>query len=308
MTQEQPLAVGFSDLRGFTSYTAERGDHEAFQLVQTFTELVARQVDQHGGRLLKTYGDGVMMSFEDVEEALACGAAMQEAVSGYNEAHEDAPLSAGIGLTWGTAICTGDDLFGHSVNFAKRLADVAKGGQVVVSSSVCDRTQHRDDLCFRDLGEREIKGLGTHRLYEYVWRAEVANLCLADDSLNLSLTEDDKLVLEFAKPLGEKLSAMHEKLEPQEGEAPLVAALKRRVADNLMRRIPKWLDAAERLAGLGIEHDLEDIDAAIDKGDLIVSLPTGGKLRIGKGNVDQEEARRFLTKLQSLKGSAPETK
>jgi hypothetical protein len=87
-----------------------------------------------------------------------------------------------------------------------------------------------------------------------------------------------------------------------------VAALKRRVADNLMRRIPKWLDAAERLAGLGIEHDLEDIDAAIHEGDLIVTLPTGGKLRIGKGNVDQEEARRFLTKLQSLKGSAPETK
>ena len=303
---EQPLAVGFSDLRGFSSYTAERGDREAFRLVSLFTDLIEEHVSDGGGSVLKTYGDGVMTSYESAEAALGCAKAMQEALSKYNEAHEKEPLSAGIGISWGSVLHTGDDVFGHSVNFAKRLADLAKGGQVIVSSSLCDRASVGGAYCLRDLGEHEIKDLGSHQLFELVWRDEVANLCLSDDSLNVVLTEDDKLVLEFAKPIGERLeSAQRKLLEEADSEGRgAVAALRRQVARRLSRTLPRWIDSFETSAGLGIEHHLDKVHATLDRGKLAIRLPTGKKLTLDAGQVDLGQAKRFIEKLQALKSAA----
>ena len=136
MSSEGPFAIQFSDLREFTAMTAERGDEEAFRLVRAFVELVEQRVSGHDGRVLKTYGDGVMTSFEDAAHAVECSIEMQDTLCSEYCHGEEAALSAGIGLTWGKAIRTDDDLFGSSVNLAKRIADVAKGGQIIVSSSV----------------------------------------------------------------------------------------------------------------------------------------------------------------------------
>jgi len=304
---EQPLAIGFSDLRGFSSYTAERGDREAFRLARRFSDLVERQVSEGGGSVLKTYGDGVMTTHESAEVALHCAAAMQEALSAYNAEHEDEPLSAGIGISWGSVLHTGDDVFGHSVNLAKRLADVAKGGQVIVSSSVCELTDSVNGFCLRDLGDHEIKGLGTHRLYEFVWRDEVANLCLVDNSLNVVLTEDDKLVLEFAKSVEERLRHAQQTLlaEAQSDAAGPVAALRKKVAKSLSRRLPKWIDAFQENAGLGVEHRLADVEATLKDGTLEIQLPTGRKVTAGSNLIDPGQAERFIEKLSALKAKPP---
>ncbi len=301
MPGDRPLAIGFSDLRGFSKYTAERGDEAALQVARTFTGLVEEQVSRHHGRLLKTYGDGVMTSFEDAESAVACSAGMQSALSAFNEQDRGDAVCAGIGLTWGPAIRTVDDLFGHSVNLAKRLADVAKGCQVVVDRSIVDQTRHRPDLAFRDLGDRDLKGVGSHRLYEFLWRGEVEKLSLSDDSLDLVLTEDRKLVLEFAKPPEQTLEAIRAKLEaPEEDQGP-AATLKRRIAERLTRELPKWLSSLERYGG-GLEHHLEEIDAEFRNGELRIVLPDGRSLRFGRGQIRDVEVRRFLDRLASLRG------
>ncbi|MFC2077721.1 adenylate/guanylate cyclase domain-containing protein [Candidatus Bipolaricaulota bacterium] len=303
---EQPLAIGFSDLRGFSLYTAERGDRQAFRLASRFSDLVERQVSEGGGVVLKTYGDGVMTSYERASDALQCATAMQEALSRYNESHEEEPLSAGIGLSWGSVIHTGDDVFGHSVNLAKRLADVAKGGQVIVSSSVCERTGTGEGFCLRDLGDHEIKDLGTHQLFELVWREEVANLCLSDDSLNVVLTEDDKLVLEFAKSIEEKLQFAQEKLLEEAGSegGGAVALLRRQVASRLSKTLPRWIDSFQASAGLGEEHRLDQVKATLNRGRLTIQLPTGKKLRFDGHQVDIGQAERFIEKLRVLKGES----
>jgi class 3 adenylate cyclase len=304
---EHPLAIGFSDLRGFSSYTAERGDRDAFRLASCFADLVSRHVSEGGGAVLKTYGDGVMTSYESAEGALQCASAMQEALSAYNESHEDEPLSAGIGLSWGTVIRTDDDVFGHSVNLAKRLADIAKGGQVVVSTSLCDQIDAEGRFCLRDLGDHEIKDLGDHRLFELVWREEVANLCLSDDSLNVVLTEDDKLVLEFAKSIEEKLQFAQEKLLEEAGSegSSAVASLRRQVAQRLSKTLPRWIDSFQTSAGLGVEHRLDQVEATLNRGRLTIQLPTGKKLRFDGRQVDLGQAERFLEKLRALKAGPP---
>ena len=300
---EQPLAIGFSDLRGFSSYTAERGDRDAFRLVSRFVDLVSRNVGAVGGVVLKTYGDGVMTSYNTVDGALRCAAAMQEALSTYNESHKEEPLSAGIGLSWGMVIHTGDDVFGHSVNLAKRLADIAKGGQVILSPSICEHTNDQDEFCLRDLGEHEIKDLGTHQLHELVWREEVANLCLTDDSLNVVLTEDDKLVLEFAKSVEAKLEQAQRKLlaEADSEDRGAVAALRRKVAQRLSRALPRWMDSYQARAGVGIEHDLNEVQADLSRGTLTIKLPGGKKLALDGRQIDLDQAKRFIEKLNALR-------
>jgi len=297
----EPLAVGFSDLRGFSSFTAQRGDEAALEVARVLQRLVEEQVAQNGGRLLKTYGDGVMTSFGDAESAIACSAGTQEALSAYNETRGDDAACAGIGLTWGPAIRTGDDLFGNSVNLAKRLADAAKGCQIVVDGSIVEQTRHRADLHFRDLGERDLKGLGPRRLYEFVWRDEVEKLSLADDSLDLVLTEDHKLVLQFAKPLEDTLEVIRAQLEPAEGERGPVAALKRRLANRLTKDLPKWISTLQRYGG-GLEQRLDEVEAEFRDGELRIQLPDGRGLAFGRGQIPAADARRFLERLASLRG------
>jgi len=300
---EQPLAIGFSDLRGFSAYTAERGDREAFRLVRRFNDLVETHVLGAGGHVLKTYGDGVMTTFDDVHRALQCSSEMQKELSLYNEKNEDEPMSAGIGLSWGTVIRTEDDVFGHSVNLAKRLADLAKGGQIIVSSALCDRTEAEQGYCMRSLGEHDVKGLGDYHLYELVWREEVANLCLNDDSLNVVLTDDDKLVLEFAKSIQDKLAIAQEKLlaEASTEGGGAVEKLRRQVARRLSHRLPKWIDSWQARAGLGVEHRLAEVQVTMAKGKLTIKLPSGKKLSLDGKDVDLSQAERFVEKLNGLK-------
>lgn len=304
MADEQPLAIGFGDLRGFTTYTAERGDREALRVAEQFASVVRAELEEHGGRLLKTYGDGVMMSFDDSSSAVRSVADAQRALSEYNEAHPDESLCAGFGLTWGPAIRTGDDLFGHSVNLAKRLADVAKACQIVVSSEVRDAAHEKTNFPFRDLGEKKLKGLGRTHLYEVVWRDEAAVLSLPDDSLDVILTNDRHLVLEFAKPAEEALNAIRAKLDAGADARGPAAFLKRKMVERLARDLPKWVDAAQRFGavGIGIEHRLDEIDATFSNGELKIQLPDGRILAFNRSQIREEDAQRFLAKLESLRG------
>ena len=303
MAEEQSLAIGFGDLRGFTSYTAEHGDQEALRVAERFASLLQSKLDLHGGRLLKTYGDGAMMSFEDPASAVLSAIDVQGALSAYNAEHADDALCAGFGLTWGPALRTGDDLFGHSVNLAKRLADLAKGCQIVVSPEIRSRAPQDAGYTFRDLGEKKIKGLGRSRVYEVVWRDEAAVLSLSDDSLDVILTNDRRLVLEFAKPVEKALETLRAELAAESPGAGPAAFLKRKMAERLARDLPKWADAARRYGRVGItaEHRLDEIEAEYADGQLRIDLPDGRNLTFARGQIREEDARRFLERLSSLR-------
>lgn len=302
MADEQPLAIGFGDLRGFTTYTAERGDREALKVAERFASVVRDELQERGGQLLKTYGDGVMMSFDDPAAAVESAIGVQKSLSAYNESHPAESLCAGFGLTWGPAIRTGDDLFGHSVNLAKRLADLAKGCQIVVSPEIRDRAIDRSVYSYRELGEKKIKGIGRTRVYEVVWRDEAAQLSLSDDSLNVVLTNDQHLVLEFAKPVEAAMEAIRAKLDAKAAPSGPAAFLGRKMAERLVRDLPKWTEAARRYGvGIGVEHRLDEIDAHFVDGELRIRLPDGRTLAFPRGQVREADARRFLGRLAALR-------
>ena len=303
MSEERPLAIQFSDLREFTALTAERGDEEAFRLARSFVDLAASRASKRGGRVLKSYGDGVMSSFDDAIQAVECSVEMQDALCTDFCGPEETSLSAGIGLTWGTAIRTDGDLFGSSVNLAKRIADVAKGGQIVVSSSVAE---HADlaaiGRSFRDLGERPLKGLGEQRLYEVVWREEVATLSTVRDDLGLILTDDNKLVLQFAKPALDEIQEAQEKLARLgEGEEGLGGRIKRAVGKRVARSLPHMVEWAAARAGMGMEHDLTDVEVRFDGDRLVFAIGGEQRFSLDDRNIDHQAARRFVDLLQERK-------
>jgi len=310
MPSEHPIAVQFSDLRGFSSFTAQHGDEKAFQIARQFVDLVGASVEQHGGRLLKTYGDGVMTSFEDPSQAVRCAVAMQETLCDEycGGEDEDPVISAGIGLTWGTAIQTDGDLFGHSVNLAKRLADEAKGGQIVASSSVVDETSASVKYSFREMGSRSLKGVGDHQLYEIIWRPEVARIETADDQMDIILTEDHKVVVELGKSMKEKLEATIRQLETgagDEGPSGLARFVKDKLAKRLAKSLPTWIDWAQTRSGLGIEHAVQDVNAEIVDGKLTLVLgPKMKRLAFNPKDIDPAAAQAFVERLEKMKALA----
>lgn len=309
MSSSQPIAVQFSDLRGFSSFTAQHGDEKAFRIARQFVDLVGTSVEQHDGRLLKTYGDGVMTSFEDPSQALQCAVSMQEALSReYRGGDDGLVISAGIGLTWGSVIQTDGDLFGHSVNLAKRLADEAKGGQIVTSSSVVDETGTLHIYSFRDMGERNLKGIGDHHLYEVIWRPEIARLETADNQMDIVLTEDNKVIVELGKTMKDKLEQTIQQLESDavgDDETGLARFIKTKLARRLAKSLPTWIDWAQTRSGLGIEHAIQDVHAEIIDGKLTLMLGTKKKpLAFNPKDIDPASAQAFVERLQRMKALA----
>ncbi len=310
MADDRPIAVQFSDLRGFSSFTAQHGDQEAYRIARRFVELVGSEVERHEGHLLKTYGDGVMTSFENPAQAVTCAVSMQSTLCDEycgEDDETDAIISAGIGLSWGTPIRTGDDLFGHAVNLAKRLADEAKGGQIVASSDLVDVAGTPQGFSFRDMGDRELKGVGEYRLYEILWRPEIARLQTPDDRMDVILTDDQKVIVELGKAMKQHIGEVIQQLEKEaEGgdETGLARIIKRAVTRRVAKSLPTWMEWAQSRAGMGIEHNVQDVSAEIVNGALTLQLGNSKKaLKFQPNEIDPASAHAFVEQLKQIQKS-----
>jgi len=130
-------AVAFTDICGFTEFTAVRGDDDALRLLSAQDRLV-RGCLPDGARVVKDLGDGLLLWFPQAAGALATTLVMQEAFQAEAEATE-LPLWVRIGLHWGTQTRRGNDLIGHDVNIAARVADVAGPAEVVVTDRLLEQ-------------------------------------------------------------------------------------------------------------------------------------------------------------------------
>jgi class 3 adenylate cyclase len=122
------VAVLFTDVVGSTELLDRLGDDAAHHVRRRHFALLRDAVTDHGGREVKSLGDGLMVVFASAGTALACGVSMQRAVA----ASED-PLELRVGVASGEAVCEDGDYFGRPVVVARRLCDAASGGEVLVS-------------------------------------------------------------------------------------------------------------------------------------------------------------------------------
>jgi class 3 adenylate cyclase len=156
----------FTDIEESTGLTLRLGDQRWLEVLRAHHELVRRQVQAHGGFEVKSLGDGFMLAFSSARRALDCAVAIQRAVVTGNSAHPDAPIKVRIGLHTGEALKEADDFHGKHVVLAARIANHARGGEILVSSLLRELTDTGVGIAF-DLGEDvELKGMtGTQRVF-----------------------------------------------------------------------------------------------------------------------------------------------
>lgn len=125
-------AIVFTDIVGFTQFTAARGDAEALSLLELQERLV-RETLPSAARVVKDLGDGLMLWIPSAPLALSTGLDLLER---FADAVDDGrPLWVRMGMHWGSPSRRGDDLVGHDVNLTSRILDVAGAGELLISAA-----------------------------------------------------------------------------------------------------------------------------------------------------------------------------
>ena len=149
-------AVAFLDLTGFTSLTQERGDTIAAEMALRLADLASRAVAAHGGRVVKLLGDGVLMHFPDVVQAVEATLDLMDRL-----AASDLPLGH-VGITQGPIVARDGDIFGRTVNLAARISDVTPSGELYIPASIGDELAGR--FVVTRAGTATLQGVGVIEL------------------------------------------------------------------------------------------------------------------------------------------------
>src|SRR3954463_7696500 len=166
MEQEQPVRIGrrlaaivAADVAGFSRLMGldEVGTARALREHRAVTDdLVAK----HGGRLVKSTGDGMLLEFPSVVDAVECAVAVQAVMARRNEGVPvDRRMLFRIGINLGDILIEGNDILGDGVNIAARLEGIAEPGGICISSSAYDQVRGKVTVEFADLGEQKLKNI-----------------------------------------------------------------------------------------------------------------------------------------------------
>jgi class 3 adenylate cyclase len=161
--------VLFTDIAGSTSMTQRLGDAEAMKIIKAHDSLVRREIEARKGRVVKHTGDGTMAAFPTASAAIQASMAIQKAFRVHNQRLPDRPIDVRIGMSAGEPVDEGQDLFGATVQLARRVCDAAQAGQICVSNVVRELCLGKE-FGFRDLGATSLRGFDEPvHLYEVSW-------------------------------------------------------------------------------------------------------------------------------------------
>jgi adenylate cyclase len=227
-------AVLIADVVGYgrLSQVDEEGTRLRFQA--DMSEVVEPLIAEHSGRLVKTMGDGLLVEFHSVVEAMRCAVDVQKLKAKHNaEIPADFRLDFRIGINLGDIIVEGNDIHGDGVNLADRMQVLAEPGGIAISGPAYDQVKSKLDVGFVSLGEQRVKSIAEpvrvyrvvfdpaaakkfSNLRKYLSRRRIAAMAAAAVLLILAgaalwwqpwaLLENPSLTQRFAYPLPDKPS------------------------------------------------------------------------------------------------------
>jgi class 3 adenylate cyclase len=167
------LTVAFTDIEGSTDLAVSIGDQAWFEVVREHRQLVTDRAAAMRGRVVQSLGDGFMLCFRSARQALLFAIGLQRALETLAEQKPDRSVRVRVGLHTGEVLVDDvGDLIGQHVVVAARIANLARGGEVLASSLVQQIAEPRGDVAFVAPREVVLKGIkGTHVVYEVDWRA-----------------------------------------------------------------------------------------------------------------------------------------
>ena len=153
-------AILAADVAGYSRLIGVDEGGTLARLKAIRAELIDPMIAAHNGRLVKTTGDGLLVEFSSVVDALRCATEVQAGMAErMATASADKPLEFRIGINVGDIVVEDGDIFGDGVNVAARLEGLAEPGRICVSARVQEDATGKLDLTFDDLGEQQFKNI-----------------------------------------------------------------------------------------------------------------------------------------------------
>ncbi len=189
-TTRRLAAVLAADVAGYSRLIGadEGGTLQAFKTIRA--ELFDPTIAAHNGRLVKMTGDGLLVEFSSVVDALRCATEMQAGMAERNATiPTDTRIEFRIGINVGDVVIEDGDIFGDGVNVAARLEALAEPGGICVSARVQEDATGTLDLVFEDMGEQELKKIARQVRVYRIRGSEVAGRAMGTVELSLAMPD-----------------------------------------------------------------------------------------------------------------------
>jgi adenylate cyclase len=157
--QRRLAAILAADIAG---YSALMGADEARTLrdLKEHQAVILPMIDDHGGRVIDTAGDGVLAEFGSVVNAVECAVAIQETMAKRNaDIEADRQIQFRIGINLGDVMYDETRIYGDGINVAARLESIAEPGGICLSNKVYEDVRGKVQLAYEDIGEQELKNI-----------------------------------------------------------------------------------------------------------------------------------------------------
>ncbi|MBY3064196.1 adenylate/guanylate cyclase domain-containing protein [Rhizobium laguerreae] len=153
-------AVLIADVVGYSRLSEIDEEGTRIRFHTDLHELFEPKIATHHGRLIKTMGDGILVEFHSVVDALRCAVKIQQQKAERNAAlRPEQRMLFRIGVNLGDVIVEGEDIHGDGVNIAARLESLAQPGGICISGTAFDHTVHKAEVGFSCLGEQQLKNI-----------------------------------------------------------------------------------------------------------------------------------------------------
>jgi adenylate cyclase len=156
--QRRLAAILAADVAGYSRLMGADEEGTLARLKALRAELIDPAISEHHGRIVKTTGDGMLVEFASVVDAMRCAMAWQSAMADRTQPPETR-IEWRIGVNLGDVIIDGDDIFGDGVNIAARLEAMAEPGGIYISRMVQMETRGKLDFPVEDLGNQALKNI-----------------------------------------------------------------------------------------------------------------------------------------------------
>jgi hypothetical protein len=160
----------------------EAGTHARLKALRR--DFIEPAIAARHGRVVKLMGDGALVEFASVVDAVQCAALIQRGMAERNaDASDDQRIQFRIGVNLGDVIIEGDDIYGDGVNIAARLEGLADPGGIVISGTAFDQAKNKAEAGFRFLGRQQVKSIPEPvRAYQVLLDPAAAGTIVGEES------------------------------------------------------------------------------------------------------------------------------
>ena len=149
-------AILAADVAGYSQLVGNDEEGTLARLRALRRELIDPQIDAHHGRIVRIAGDGILIEFASVVDALRCAVAVQHSIAA---ATAEPPIQFRVGINVGDVLADGDDILGDSVNIAARLEGIAEPGGICLSAAAYEQVRGKISVEVADMGEQDLKNI-----------------------------------------------------------------------------------------------------------------------------------------------------